>query len=176
MGIKPQDIVVLLKIVALQDRPWKLIDLARDLQISPSEISMALERAKGVGFLNSEKRKVQKRHLLEFLIHGLKYVFPAELGPLARGIPTMHSAAPLAMRIVSNSDDQFVWPDDDGSVRGQSIAPLYSTVPKIAMRDPKLHELLALVDALRIGRSREKQIAAEEVERRLNQLVLQNEP
>lgn len=172
MGIKAQDIVVLLKIVSLHNSPWRHIDLANELKISPSEVSMALERARGVGFLDSEKRIVQRHLLLEFLIHGLKYVFPAELGPMVRGVPTMHSAAPLSRQIVSDSDDQFVWPDDDGTMRGQSITPLYNTVPQSALKDPKLYELLALVDALRVGRSREKKIAAEEIERRLSQVVL----
>jgi len=35
------------------------------------------------------------------------------------------------------------------------------------LKDPRLHELLALVDALRVGRAREKSLAAEELERRL---------
>ncbi len=173
-GIKPQDLLILLKITCWKDRQWRAIDLSRELNISPAEVSMALERARGVGFLDSEKRRVMKAPLLEFLVHAVKYVFPAEPGPLCRGIPTSHGAPPLANRIVSEESDQYVWPHDEGEVRGQEISPLYPTAPDAARRDPKLYELLALTDALRVGRARERGIAAKGIESRLSELVLEN--
>ena len=135
---------------------------------------MALERARRVGFLDASKRRVIKSPFLEFLLHAVKYVFPAELGPLCRGIPTAHSAPPLAKRIVSEDNDQYVWPHDEGKVRGQGIPPLYETAPDAALQDPKLYEFLALIDALRAGRARERNIAAQEIENRLSELVLEN--
>lgn len=42
-GMRPQDIVVLLKIISIHDS-WRNIDLANALQISPSEVSEALNR------------------------------------------------------------------------------------------------------------------------------------
>lgn len=173
-GIRPQDILILLKIVCCKDRDWRAVDLARELKISPAEVSMALERARSVGFLDAEKRRVMKAPLLEFLLHAVKYVFPAEPGPLCRGIPTSHSAPPLANRIVAAEDDQYVWPHDEGNVRGQAIAPLYDSAPEAARQDPKLYEFLALIDALRVGRARERNLAAEEIEDRLRELVLEN--
>lgn len=173
-GIKPQDLLILLKIVCWKDREWRSIDLADELEISPAEVSMALERARSVGFLDSGKHKVMKAPLIEFLLHAVKYVFPAEPGPLCRGIPTSHSAPPLAKRIVSEENDQYVWPHDEGEVRGQEISPLYPTAPDAARRDAKLYELLALIDALRVGRARERNIAAQEIESRLSELVLEN--
>ena len=135
---------------------------------------MALERARGVGFVDAEKRRVMKAPLLEFLLHAVKYVFPAEPGPLCRGIPTSHSAPPLAKRIVSDENDQYVWPHAEGNIRGQEVIPLYETAPDAARHDPKLYELLALIDALRVGRARERNIAAQEIEDRLSDLVLEN--
>ncbi|MEK7657547.1 MAG: hypothetical protein AAB412_07295 [Elusimicrobiota bacterium] len=173
-GIKPQDILILLKIMCWKERDWRSLDLARELNISPAEVSMALERARSVGFLDAEKQNVMKAPLLEFLLHAVKYVFPAEPGPLCRGIPTSHCAPPLAKRIVSNESDQYVWPHDDGKVRGQAISPLYATAPDAAQKDQKLYELLALIDALRVGRARERNIAAQEIESRLSELVLEN--
>ena len=129
---------------------------------------MALERCKRSRLVDSSKKKINWPALLEFVIHGLKYVYPAEPGPLCRGVPTAHSAPPLSKEIVSNDNDQYVWPCGDGTVRGQAIEPLYSSVPQAAMKDPALYELLALVDALRAGRARERQIAAEELKRRLH--------
>lgn len=173
-GIKPQDILILLKILCWKDRGWQSVELARELGISPAEVSMALERARGVGFLDSEKRRVIKAPLLEFLLHAVKYVFPAEPGPLCRGIPTSHSAPPLSKRIVSDEQDKYVWPHDEGDVRGQEVLPLYETAPEAARRDPRLYELLALIDALRVGRARERNLAAREIEERLSELVLES--
>jgi len=173
-GVKPQDVLILLKIACWRKREWRANELAHELQISPAEVSMALERARRVGFLDAHKRSVMKAPFLEFLIHAVKYVFPAEPGPLGRGIPTAHSAPPLAGRIVSNENDQYVWPHDDGEVRGQMIVPLYETAPDAARQDPKLYEFLALIDALRVGRARERSIAAHEIENRLSELILEN--
>lgn len=102
----------------------------------------------------------------EFLLHGLRYVFPAEPGRVSRGIATSHSAAPIAKRLVS-SDDTYVWPSSDGDVRGQSTEPLYPSAPGAALRDPALYEMLALVDAIRVGRASERTLAVEKLEKRL---------
>ncbi|MDE2143397.1 MAG: hypothetical protein KGJ84_13390 [Elusimicrobia bacterium] len=166
-GLKPQDVLVLLKMVASKDRSWRLVDLAQELGLSLSEVSMALERAKRARLIDSSKKRINRTSLLEFVLHGVKYAYPAEPGALCRGVPTSHSAPPLSKRIVSNDDDQYVWPSGEGTVRGQAIEPLYSSVPLAVGKDPELHELLALVDALRVGRARERQIAGEELTRRL---------
>lgn len=166
-GLKPQDILVLLKLLASGER-GRLVDIASELGLSQSEVSLALERAKRAGLLDDAKKKLIKSAMEEFLLHGLKYVYPAEIGMLCRGIPTAHSAPPLAKKIVSNSDDQYVWAHPDGSLRGQAVSPLCEWAPEAARKDPRLHELLALVDALRVGRARERMIAAEELRARLN--------
>ena len=166
-GIKPQDIVILLKLVALGEGKWRHMDLVSSLGLSQTEISFALDRCRTVGFLDSAKKKVMRGALLEFLEHGLKYVFPAAPGPISRGMPTAHSAAPLAGAIVSSENDIYVWPSDAGKARGQAITPLYKNVPQAAEKDPALYELLALVDAVRAGRARERDLAARELEKRL---------
>lgn len=167
MGIKPQDILVLLKVVALGGRQWKQSELADGLALSRAEVSNSLNRSAEVGFLDQEKRVPQKGALLEFIAHGIKYVFPAKPGPLTRGIPTSHSAPPLAKKIVSDPGDAYVWPDAEGELRGQEIEPLYPSVPMAIKNDPILHELLALVDGIRVGRARERKIAVDELQRRL---------
>jgi hypothetical protein len=60
-----------------------------------------------------------------------------------------------------------VWPDKDSKVKGYSFAPLYKTVPKAARQDQKLYELLALVDAFRDGRAKERTIAEKELTERI---------
>lgn len=166
-GIKPQDILILLKLCLLREQPWRHIDLAAELGLSQTEISFALERCRHSGFLDSAKKRVLRSALMEFLEYGLKYVYPVQPGAISVGIPTAHSAAPLSMRIRAEADDQYVWPYADGHVRGQGITPLYESAPFAASRDPLLHELLALVDALRVGRARERGIALEELDKRI---------
>ena len=168
LGLRPQDILLLLKLAASKGKVWRQVDLAEEIGISQYEVSMSLERAKNSRLLDFSKKLLIRSALLEFLIHGLKYVYPAQLGPVCRGVPTSHSAPPISEHIVSEPHDQYVWPCGEGTMRGQSVPPLYESAPKAALRDPKLHELLALVDALRVGRARERQIALEELTRRLN--------
>jgi hypothetical protein len=105
--------------------------------------------------------------LLEFLVHGVKYAYPPERGPLTRGIPTGYAAAPLKSLITQPDEPPPVWPDPEGQVRGYALAPLYRSVPKAVGRDPRLHELLALVDAVRDGRAREREMAVKELSRQL---------
>jgi hypothetical protein len=145
-----------------------MVDLAAELGLSQSEVSLSLERARRSGLIENAKKKPIKAALEEFLIHGLKYVFPAQIGMVCRGIPTSHSTPPISQRIVSDGHDQYVWPHPEGSFQGQSVSPLCEWAPEAARKDPRLHELLALVDALRVGRARERLIAAEEIRKRLD--------
>ncbi len=163
-GMRPQDIVILLKIAALGQRPWQNKDLAESLGISASEVGESLHRSMQAGLL-ADKKQLMTGALLDFLAHGFKYVFPQQPGPIVRGVPTAHSAAPLN-RIISG-DEAVVWPDASGSVRGQAIEPLHPGVPHACLADPLLHELLALTDALRVGRAREQQLAIEELRKRI---------
>jgi hypothetical protein len=159
-GMRPQDIVILLKIICLNSQDWRIIDLSKDLYLSLSEVSEALNRCQIAGLLSPNKKEVFRISLLNFLIYGLKHVFPTKPGAQVRGIPTAHSALPLSEEIVSNGIE-YVWEDIDGEIMGQSIEPLYNKVIKAVKNDHKLHELLALIDALRVGRAREFNMAKE---------------
>ena len=44
-GMRPQDIVILLKIATYGDNNWYMKDIANDLFISPSEVSESLNRS-----------------------------------------------------------------------------------------------------------------------------------
>ncbi len=112
-GIKSQDILVLLKILTAKSPSWRQVDFAHELGMSQSEVAMALERARGARLIDESKRKLFRSAFIEFLIYGLKYVFPAEPGPLVRGMATAHSAPPLAKHIVAGESDNYVWPDGE---------------------------------------------------------------
>lgn len=163
--MSPLDIVILLKIVSYGDQAWLQTPLAEALGISQSEISKSLNRSKNAGLLAPNGKAVMKMALLEFLQYGLRYVFPVKPGAVVRGMPTSHSASPLKEEI--QSSEAYVWPYGKGNVRGHSILPLYPTVPEAALKDAKLYELLALADALRVGRARERELAVSELKKRL---------
>lgn len=165
-GMRPQDIVVLLKIIASDNNQWRNLDIAYSLKISPSEVSEVLNRCKIAKLINKEKRDVHLNALTEFLVYGLKYVFPAEPGAIAKGIPTAHSASPIKEKIIS-STESYVWPNSKGNLRGQSIDPLYKTIPEAALEDQKFYELIALVDTIRIGKAREVKMAIDELKNRI---------
>ncbi|GEC73377.1 hypothetical protein SAMN05443543_101408 [Flavobacterium flevense] len=164
-GMRPHDIVVLLKIISYNHDNWLMKDLSFDLLISSSEISESLNRSVLSGLLSNNKKRIMKSSLLDFLTFGLKYVFPQKPGSIVRGIKTSHSTLPLSNIILS--DEIYVWPYFEGDSRGFSIEPLHPNVPKACLNDPKLHELLSLVDAIRLGNKREYTIAVEELKRRL---------
>jgi hypothetical protein len=170
-NMRPQDLVVLLKIVAMGPCAWRGIDLASQLSLSPSEVSGALKRMRNCGLLDNTKRRVAASSLHEFLVHGLPFVFPAQMGAAARGVPTAHSSAPMDKLV--QGDGVVVWASSEGSLRGDSLEPLYPSAPAACLLDPALHELLALTDCLRMGRTRERSLADRELKARLDSYALQ---
>jgi hypothetical protein len=163
---KSLDIVVLLKLL-LAEEGRTYAELSKDLGMSASEVHAAVRRGIEAGLIAPESRMPLRKPLEEYLIHGVRYAFPGKPGPLARGIPTAHAAPPLSGQI-SSDDLPPVWPDPEGTVKGYALEPLYSSVPAAVKKDHKLYELLALVDALRIGRARERKLAEEELRNRLS--------
>jgi hypothetical protein len=160
-GMRAHDIVILLKIIVKGNRPWFVKDIAYELGISQSEVSESLNRSKIASLLSGDKKQILKQNLLDFLEHGLQYVFPAEIGSIQRGMPTAHSAPPLDKIIAG--EEIFVWPWANGKIRGQAIEPLHPRVPEACAKDTRLYEFLALVDALRLGKAREKKQAISEL-------------
>ncbi len=164
-GMRPQDIVVLLKIAAIKNEQWYMKDLAYELVISASEVTESLNRSVLAGLLAADKKTLMRNVLLDFLIYGLKFVFPQKPGAMVRGMATAHSAFPLNQLITS--DEKYVWTWAEGEERGFAVEPLHPNVPKACRKDSGLYELLALVDALRLGKIREKNLAIEELRKRL---------
>lgn len=168
--LKPQDIVVLLKFFGYlpgKRPPYAVI--AKELEMSPSEVHGAMKRLQNSGLINriEDQDRPNLSNALEFILHGLKYSFPAERGGISRGMPTSYAAEPLNKLINPGGGPLPVWPDPKGELRGQVLAPLYKSVPKAARKDPLLYRRLALIDAIRDGRARERALASEELKRSL---------
>lgn len=158
--LKPHDIVVLLKALSLGRKSWKYEILAERLNMSTSVVFRSLNRCASARFISADNyTEIYAGNILEFLQHGIQYAFPAEPGKVVRGVPTSHSA-PALRRLVLSNMDTYVWPSPGGDSRGQAIEPLDKNVPNIVMGDPALYDLLVLIDAIRLSRPREKEIAA----------------
>jgi hypothetical protein len=151
-GVTARDLLVLLAVAAKGRASWRAADLARELGLPFLDVSVGLERARRVGLMDKEKCRVLKEPMLEFLVHALPYVFPAEIGAACRGVAT----APLAGR--------FVWPARDGGASGRALTPLDGAATRA---DGRLREWLGLVDVLRVGLVWERTLAVREISRRL---------
>lgn len=160
-----QDVVVALKLVAMCDAAWTYSAISIAIGLSPSQVHTAVRRLERCDLYSAARKTPLRRNLLEFLSHGVRYVFPATVGPLGRGVPTASSASPLDRLLPGG--ERFVWPSPLGEVVGQTVEPLVSSVPDAAVKDPALGELLALVDAIRIGKARERAVAIDELTKRL---------
>jgi hypothetical protein len=167
--LKPVDIVVLLKLSLAQGGRPPYLQMANELHLYPSEVYASIQRARASQFVQGAavKDRLNRTSLIEFLQHGIRYAFPTEKGALTRGVPTSYAAPPLNRLIAAGSDPPPVWPYEDGPQRGYSFAPLHKNVPKAAIEDPRLYELLAMVDAIRDGSARERGLASRELGERL---------
>ncbi|EIP98899.1 hypothetical protein OpiT1DRAFT_03376 [Opitutaceae bacterium TAV1] len=167
MFTKAQDVIVALKL-ALEGSRRSYAELGRELGMSASEAHAAVRRLGEAHLLDPETREVRRELLRNFLIHGVPYAFPAHPKEVTRGMPTAWAAPVMSGKFTVAEQVPPVWPDPDGHVQGAAVRPLYSSAPGAARRDPELYALLALVDALRIGRARERALAEKEITQRLN--------
>ena len=132
--------------------------------MSASEVHACVRRAVASGLAVAPARgewAPVRPNLLEFMLHGARYVWPATLGPAKRGVPTSYGAEPLVGKVSAAPGEAPVWAHPAGGAKGPTLSPLYRTAPVAALSDPALHRLLALLDALRAGRARERTLAAQ---------------
>jgi hypothetical protein len=185
--MKSQDIVVLLKLVSLEhdeqqwlqhpkreahgEDPFSVRGLEASLGISKTEVNASIKRSVSSGLAvktrDSGRPKPNRRNLCNFIVYGLKFVFPASPGAMMRGVPTAFAAPSLKKSLISAGEYIYVWPFAKGKNMGQSVEPLFKSVPEAVLKDDRLYEYLALVDAIRLGNQREAGLAAEYISERL---------
>ena len=161
--LKPQDVLLALKLCSdseMEGAPYAA--LAASVGLTTSETHGGIHRAAIAGLVRVDKvgRHPARKAILEFLLHGVRYAYPAERGRLVRGMATSYGPPPLNEFILPGAEPPPVWPDARGNARGPRLWPLYPSVPLAAGNDDRLYRLLALVDAMREGRVREREIAA----------------
>ncbi|MGX5830016.1 hypothetical protein [Mesorhizobium sp. 43Arga] len=187
--MKGQDVVVLFKLASLEDDakdighesppaglaagedPYSVRALEAALGISKTEISASLKRSIVSSLAIKDRKtgrtKPSRRHLREFIVHGLKFVFPARPGAMQRGLPTAFAAPVLRGSLHSAGNLICVWPYAHSKDMGQSVDPLFKSVPEACAKDKRLYAYLALIDAIRIGNQRESKLAADLLAQRL---------
>lgn len=160
------DVYVLAKLLLEKGkRPYSVV--AHEIGMSASEVHAAIQRLGQAGLVDIESRRPIKGSTKEFLFHGVPYAFPAALGGPTRGVPTGYAAPPLSSQLGGASGSAIpVWPDAGGTVRGFAVEPLHPSAPSASSKDSEFYEALALIDALRGGQVRERQMAREELNRR----------
>jgi hypothetical protein len=160
MALRPLDVPVALRLAECPEATFEALHDA--LGISVSTAHDAVVRLSAAGLVYPHARKVNRHALMEFLEHGVRYAFPAMLGAgRSRGIPTAHASPALAKEIVAT--DPIVWQSSLGTVTGDAMEPLYPQAVELPQRCPSVYESLTLVDALRVGRARERKIAVEKL-------------
>jgi hypothetical protein len=171
IALKPQDIVVAVKIALIGNGVRTFARLANELAMPASEVHASSQRNEQAGIITAshgEGLSVTKPALREFLIHGVRYAFPAIFGGIARGVPTASAGPTLSQFLVASEEGSPVWPYVTGEVRGPALCPLYPKAPDAAAKDPVLYDVLTLIDAIRVGGARDREIAKAELEKRLS--------
>lgn len=115
--------------------------------------------------LSPSSRRPVADLLLRFLVFGVPHAFPPVIGPATVGVATAQSA-PVFDGVVAG-DVGLVWPAADGTARGLALTPLFPRAVELPRHNPELYALLAIVDALRVGQTRERKAAEELLRARL---------
>jgi hypothetical protein len=155
-ALRPSDIIVACQLAIAPKAQFSA--LAEFTGISVGECHNAVRRLRISRLLLTDERRPPVDVLLQFLVHGVPFAFPAVIGPEIVGVPTAYSAAPFDGIVASA--DALVWAHADGAARGQALTPLFPGAPNLLGRNQALYEILAVVDALRIGSARVRAIAA----------------
>jgi len=165
LALKPFDFVVAVKVAVNRERDYLIAQLAEEFKVSLSTVHSALTRGEAARLISRSDGPLRaiRPALQEFAISGLKYAFPSALGGAHRGVPTAIGSPVLAKHFESVTGLVPVWPHPEGKVFGMELVPLHPSVPAAAMKDEALYDVLALVDAIRAGTAREREIAENEL-------------
>ena len=160
--MNPQDFIIAL-FLALEEKPILQKDIADRLKISRSAVSYAIKRLGKLKIINLDNQQVMVHSLLDFVQYAIHFIYPTDIGPKVKGIPTAVSG-PILDQLIT-TEETYVWKSEKGTAIGQEVQPLYERVPEFINYESQLYQVLSLIDAVRIGNSREKNIANKELKK-----------
>jgi DNA-binding GntR family transcriptional regulator len=169
--VGPSDIYVLAGALSEPGERPTLRELAQQLHVDHTLVHRALKRAEQAGLYNNNSRQVNRANFEELMTHAARFIAPAPLGELTRGVPAAWAAEPISKRIRQAGDEPPpVWPDADGVVRGQALRPLHPAAVQASSDNPALANVLSIIDSLRAGDVRVRHVAAEELDAALRRI------
>jgi hypothetical protein len=176
--LKPIDFLVGLKILTSK-QGWTQMGIAGELCLSSSQVNSAIKQLVESNLFTLRQGKPYPIYaaMKEFILTGMPYCFPAKTAELTVGMPTAYAAEPLSNQITLGNDPIPIWPYAQGKSRGVALEPLHKNVPKALslFPDHHLYEILVLIDALRIGRAREKKMAQKLLTTKFDEVMKLNE-
>lgn len=161
-AVRSQDVVVAAGLFALRTVSGSHAELARILGVPRSRVSESVRRLEDNGLYSRALGGIRSARFLDFLVHGVPWMFPVRPGDVVRGIPTAHAGPVLRDQIASSLP--YVWPSEHGEVEGRAVEPVDRRALLAAQALPEAYELLSLADAARVGRVRERKLAAAALE------------
>jgi hypothetical protein len=159
--LSPTDIYVLTGVISSEQESWTLRGLAATLHVDHTLVHRALKRAENAGLYRASTKQVNLASFEELTIHAARFIAPARLGELTRGVPAAWAAQPVSAAIhQADSEPPPVWPDALGTVRGQALEPLHPAAIQASQDVPELARLMSIIDSLRAGDARVREVAA----------------
>ena len=167
--LRPTDLYVLIGAIASRERKGSLRDLASRLAVDHTVVHRSLKNAEAAGLYRADERRVNLASFEDLAVHAARFIAPAPLGAVTRGVPAAWAAKPISEQIrQSKSELPPVWPTADGKVRGQALRPLHPSAVKAA-KDRRSARLLAIVDSLRAGDVRVRDVASSALAKELRE-------
>ena len=163
-ALKPQDLAVLFKLVALGGQWLPYQAMAKQMYLSQFETHAAMQRLVACRLARTDEEGSVRpimQVLHPFVFYGAAYVYPAVRTEITIGFATAYGAAPMKEHVLYADEFPPVWPHPEGTVRGMGLLPLYANAPLAAREDNTLAQMMTLFDALRIGQAREREKAGE---------------
>ena len=171
-GLLPQDVVVLAKLVSYGGGRPPIAQVAGDLALSPSQVHASLKRLERSRLIDHSDGQTP-------LEGGRRVSDPRReirvSGSARRGHPWHADGARGFSAERPDRGERRPAAGVAGCGRARYAAPRSSHCTRPRRKPPgrtlSLHELLALIDALRDGRVRERQLAEKELSARLRRLL-----
>lgn len=159
--LKPQDVLLACQL-ALSGKisPTHEV-LGKMLHLAPSTVYEALKRCRQAKLVTDTEYgpKVVQHRLYDFLVHAVPVLYYPRRVASIRGIPTALFYSSFRGKFTKPGDLATVWPYSKGKEIGEGLLPIYPSIPIACSQNVELYELMATIEVLRVGKTREKAVA-----------------